>query len=364
MIIATWLLLAVLSCVCQALAPPVTVALESSTGDEAAHDDSVALPSKRILKYFLPSAQAWATHGAGVAVPTGSEGNKRGYGDRNFLRFGRSGDAVKKDGGRNFLRFGRGGNEEYEDDEDGAASVEKRDRNFLRFGRDRNFLRFGRSGPEELGLEDESMEEERGDLENYLRYSRADKNFLRFGRNYDKNFLRFGRSVDSQTLCDDCEEENLNKHPKSASPPSSFPATTVSGEQDGDGNYKLGRDAKTTPSADTQFPSNEKKEVRRSKREASAYFDSSISGPHGPAFWGRNNLANEEQEDESLSLDDLQEVAKRPYSRDFLRFGRDRNFLRFGKRFDGASPESDLMMMTPLQYTSKRVSHNNFLRFG
>ncbi|XP_068241253.1 FMRF-amide neuropeptides-like [Palaemon carinicauda] len=428
MIIATWVLLAVLSCLCQALAPPVTVALQSNTRDPAAHDDGViALPAKRILKYFLPSAQAWATHGAGggvVAVPTGPEGNKRGYGDRNFLRFGRSGDAVKKDtsSGRNFLRFGRGGNDEYEGDEDGLASIEKRNRNFLRFGRDRNFLRFGRSDPEQFGLEaqplelsrsldDGPVEDERADLENYLRYSRPDKNFLRFGRTYDKNFLRFGRSVDAQTLCDDCEEENLNKHLETASfsssSSSSFPATRVSAEQNVDGDYQLVKEAKARPLADA----NEKKDVHRSKREASTYFsssitaphgdfdtaitgphgefdtsvsgsrgdldtsasgpqgdfDSSISGPHGPDFWGRDSQHSEEQVDErsaSLGLDDLQGVAKRPYTRDFLRFGRDRNFLRFGKRFDGTPSESDMMMMTPLQYTSKRVSHNNFLRFG
>lgn len=91
-------------------------------------------------------------------------------------------------------RFGRGDISDYDTEGELDNSLEKRGRNFLRFGRNpsRNFLRFGRSdmeglsrGPMEFaeGLEDEvedlPIEEKRAAHKNYLRFGRGNRNFLR-----------------------------------------------------------------------------------------------------------------------------------------------------------------------------------------
>ncbi|XP_066976099.1 FMRFamide-related neuropeptides-like [Macrobrachium rosenbergii] len=175
MIVTSWIVLGLLSCLCQALKPPVSVGLPTDNSD----DGSLALPEKR------------------------------GNVDRSFIRFGRSGAEEKRGVGKSFLRFGRAG-ADYEDDESASLSANKRDRNFLRFGRNRNFLRFGRSGPEDIGLEEGPIDvpipvpEESAEVDNIRRSALSNRNFLRFGRQYNKNFLRFGRSVDTSISCDDC----------------------------------------------------------------------------------------------------------------------------------------------------------------
>ncbi|XP_066976097.1 FMRFamide-related neuropeptides-like [Macrobrachium rosenbergii] len=188
MMVTSWLFLGLLSCLCQALKPPVSVGLSTDSSDEIPHDGDLA------------SAE------------------KRGNVDRSFIRFGRSDVEDKRSSARNFLRFGRGG--DFEDDEIEPLSATKRNRNFLRFGRSRNFLRFGRSrnflrfgrsGPEDIGLESSPnevpfpvLEEPAAEVDIFHRAARGSRNFLRFGRQYNKNFLRFGRSVDSPISCDDC----------------------------------------------------------------------------------------------------------------------------------------------------------------
>ncbi|XP_066976096.1 FMRFamide-related neuropeptides-like [Macrobrachium rosenbergii] len=199
MMVTSWLFLGLLSCLCQALKPPVSVGLSTDSSDEIPHDGDLDLAEKR------------------------------GNVDRSFIRFGRSDVEDKRSSGRNFLRFGRGG--DYEDDENESLSATKRNRNFLRFGRSRNFLRFGRnrnflrfgrsrnflrfgrSDPEDIGLESSNpvevplpvLEEPAAEVDIFHRAARGNRNFLRFGRQYNKNFLRFGRSVDSPMIsCDDC----------------------------------------------------------------------------------------------------------------------------------------------------------------
>ncbi|XP_050740118.1 FMRF-amide neuropeptides-like [Eriocheir sinensis] len=284
---------------------PVPTALESPSAAHhtAAGDPLEAPQEKRLLKYLIPSGGSW--------MPTQMEGSKRGY-NKNYLRFGRS-EEDKRDG-RNFLRFGRGGEDIDMDDLENFPetedSVEKRNRNFLRFGRDRNFLRFGRSDAEDFGLpggplafangmqdedllEDIPLDEKRAGHRNYLRFGRGGiKN--RFGRAGNRNFIRFGRSVDRQL-----KEEKT-------------------------------RDTTLNPTAAPHSPA-KTQESHRSKRSASPY-NQIMMPSRGPVAWGIDYQPEEEEElDESL---DAPEVTKRAYNKSFLRFGRDRNFLRFGKRND------------------------------
>lgn len=330
MIAVAWVLLSgVAWCLASPLAPvPAALEAPTSTHNTAGSDIPEAPQEKRLLKYFLPSSSSW--------VPTQQEGTKRGY-SKNYLRFGRSEE--DKRGGRNFLRFGRGDSSSVEDvvDLDSEDSIEKRNRNFLRFGRDRNFLRFGRSDAEEFGLpggplafangvqdedlEDYPLEEKRAGHRNYLRFGRGNRNFLRFGRGDSRNFLRFGRSVDRQLS----EQE--------------------------------ARDAALTPTAGPHTPA-KTQESHRSKRSATPY--SYVMMPsHGPSAWAQDY--DPDQEDEGLEESiEGPDVTKRAYNRSFLRFGRDRNFLRFGKRSD-----DDMVMVKPATYPRYvRAPQRNFLRFG
>lgn len=95
-------------------------------------------------------------------------------------------------------RFGRGDASDYDvsesDELASGGEMDKRDRNFLRFGRgpNNNFLRFGRSGSPltfAQGLEMEPAGEIVGDESLTSEEKRAGRNYLRFGRN--KNFIRY-----------------------------------------------------------------------------------------------------------------------------------------------------------------------------
>ncbi|XP_064120892.1 FMRFamide-related neuropeptides-like [Macrobrachium nipponense] len=159
MIVISWIVLGLLSCLCQALKPPVSAGLSADNSD----DGSLPLPEKR------------------------------GNVDRSFIRFGRSGSEDKRGADKSFLRFGRAGGD-YEDEEGASLTADKRNRNFLRFGRNRNFLRFGRnrnflrfgrSGPEDVSLEEGPIDvpipvpEESTEVDNFRRSALTNRNFLR-----------------------------------------------------------------------------------------------------------------------------------------------------------------------------------------
>ncbi|XP_042208520.1 FMRFamide-related peptides type HF-4-like [Homarus americanus] len=358
MIVAAWVLLTTLTWCCQAHAapvPPVVAALDPPTDAllpaQSQEDDLFALPEKRLLKYFLPASQAWG----GDAYPIGQEGTKRGYSDRNYLRFGRSDDNSKRSG-RNFLRFGRSDTNDYEGEEM-PESPEKRNRNFLRFGRDqnRNFLRFGRSGsPMEFATDLQEdvelpVEEKRGAHKNYLRFGRGNRNFLRFGRG-DRNFLRFGRSVDRQLSslsCEDCDEEQKAREFTSTPSPTTIQPLA-----------RTKRDVSAVLSDDS-IESSVLRQINahRIKRAAAQNF-------YIPMAWA-SELQPEEDGIDVTSFEEPQ-VAKR--------FSHDRNFLRFGKR-DGsddypsssssAESPAPVVVVRPVEYPRYvRAPSKNFLRFG
>lgn len=82
---------------------------------------------------------------------------------------------------------------------------------------------------------------------------------------------------------------------------------------------------------------------------------------HGPSAWIQD--FQPDQEDEDLETIDGPDMTKRAYNKSFLRFGRDRNFLRFGKRNDDAA--SEMVMVKPASYPRfVRAPQRNFLRFG
>ncbi|XP_063871530.1 FMRFamide neuropeptides-like [Scylla paramamosain] len=335
MIAVAWVLLSgVAWCLASPLTPvPGAIEASPSTHNAPGSDIPEIPQEKRLLKYFLPSSSSW--------MPTQQEGSKRGY-SKNYLRFGRSEE--DKRGGRNFLRFGRADISSIEDTDmlpETEDSLEKRNRNFLRFGRDRNFLRFGRSDAEEFGLpggplafsnlqeddtEDYPVEEKRSGHRNYLRFGRGNRNFLRFGRDDSRNFLRFGRSVDRQL-----KEQKAHEAPLAPTVVPHSPAKT--------------------------------QDSHRSKRSASPY-NYVVMPSHGPAAWAQDFQPDQEDEDLDMAIDGPEgAVSKRGYNRSFLRFGRDRNFLRFGKRNDDSA--SDVVVVEPASYPRyQRAPQRNFLRFG
>ncbi|XP_071533982.1 uncharacterized protein FMRFa isoform X2 [Panulirus ornatus] len=369
MIVAAFLFLSAITRCAQTQAPPVPpvpAALNPPTQDIAsAHspEGPFAPPEKRLLKYILPSSQAWM-NGEDAAIPTEQEGIKRGYNSRNYLRFGRSDE--EKRGGRNFLRFGRGDFTDFETDDELDDALEKRGRNFLRFGRSpsRNFLRFGRSDGEELDMtrgpmefaeglhnevEDIPAEEKRGAHKNYLRFGRGNRNFLRFGRGEDRNFLRFGRSVDRQLTCEGCEDEQ--KTLEITSTPSPTPIQPMSRAKHEVSAVRSGDNTESFESGESN--------TQRFKRSAPGYYDYVAFSPRSPASWALDVLPEEEVIDDSSS-EESPDMKKRSYNRSFLRFGRNRNFLRFGKR-----DEADSSSNEPMEYPRYvRAPARNFLRFG
>lgn len=126
--------------------------------------------------------------------------------DKNFMRFGRSGffpdDNTSKT--KNLMRFS---------DSDGLAlAARSPNSNFVRFGRgvQDNFLRFGKGQKDNFirfgrGAKDNFIRFGRGPNDNFMRFGKGAKdNFIRFGKP-DKNFMRFGRNFDD----DDIDEDDV-----------------------------------------------------------------------------------------------------------------------------------------------------------
>lgn len=119
--------------------------------------------------------------------------NRRSALDKNFMRFGRSGNS-------NFMRFGRSGNSNF------MRFGRKGDSNFMRFGRNNNsnnFMRFGRGSSSNFlrfgrDQNDEDSYDSQYKENDMLRQPRKDNtpNFMRFGRqnSNNQNFMRFGRA--------------------------------------------------------------------------------------------------------------------------------------------------------------------------
>lgn len=140
----------------------------------------------------------------------------------------------------------------------------------------------------------------------------------RFGRDGNRNFLRFGRSVDRQ----------------------------LKEEKDRD-----------TPLAPTAAPA-KTQDSHRAKRSATPY-NQIVMPSRGPIAWAIDYQPEEEELDETL---DAPEVAKRTYNKSYLRVGRDRNFLRFGKRNNDAGFGG---MPEPASYPRYvRALQPDTLRFG
>ncbi|XP_045590039.1 uncharacterized protein [Procambarus clarkii] len=81
--------------------PPVAAALSPPSHDFSFinnREESEGLPEKGVLKYFNPGRQGWVD-GAEDYHPFAEDVSRRGFSDKNFMRFGR--------GGHNVLRFGR-----------------------------------------------------------------------------------------------------------------------------------------------------------------------------------------------------------------------------------------------------------------
>nr|XP_053654473.1 FMRFamide neuropeptides-like [Cherax quadricarinatus] len=227
----------------------------------------------------------------------------------------------------NYLRFGRSNYDDYDNNgnEELSNSVEKRSRNFLRFGRDssRNFLRFGRD---------------------------PSRNFLRFGRDPSRNFLRFGRSVDCQLSSqsqDGCDVESKSFETTSE------PSTTQVQQQ-------LSSSHNITSSESGKITS------KRLKRAVPGVY---VSRPYySPSAWARDIRPEDEMINEFTS-EEAKNINKRGYNRGFLRFGRNRNFLRFGKRdgfvgHPGSSSSSSETSESVLDVRPVRAPTRNFIRFG
>ncbi|XP_069957360.1 FMRFamide-related peptides type HF-4-like isoform X2 [Cherax quadricarinatus] len=358
-----------------AYVPPSGAAVSVASQDldgPSSGEDMVGKPEKRLLKYFLPGSQAWLSGVEGL-YPTRQEGTKRGYSDRNYLRFGRS-DEDKRGPSRNFLRFGRSGLGDYSSssgDEELIDSVEKRGRNFLRFGRDpsRNFLRFGRSDMEEFGLAGGPVEfpsgvqDELNDLEfpidekrdghsTYIRYLKGNRDFPRFGRG-DRNFLRFGRSVDRQKSSmsfENCDEEPKTHDVTSTPSPTPVQPMTRTKQQAATHSIASSDSDKTTS--------------HRMKRNVSRVYGYITLPTH------TRDINPEEDAINVAYSDEPQVVDKRGYNKGFLRFGRDRNFLRFGKRdVSGEYPTYSSISSSEssgslLGERPARAHQRNFIRFG
>ncbi|CAL4164482.1 unnamed protein product, partial [Meganyctiphanes norvegica] len=291
-----------------------------------------AVPQKRMLKFLLPEApQFW------VQDDSMSElGSKRGLSNKNknFLRFGRGRD-------KNFLRFGRGRNQNFLRfgrsglaADGGVLDAAKRARtnNFLRFGRTRNYLRFGRSDSSQ-GMNDLDLEE--------TSYKRgADRNYLRFGRSTQE----YNRSVSEATRGSHNGSEQQMKD-----------TTTFTSKQ--------------TDSAEPILSENGlthlEKRSSRSKRSYPSVFDFLMEPIEVEPTWSpmSESMNSDDDEIEAVEEEPLQDEQER-YRRgrgnsNFLRFGRQRNYLRFGKRSGVKSWYRPVR--TAMQYPR---AHRNFLRFG
>ncbi|XP_069957495.1 FMRFamide neuropeptides-like [Cherax quadricarinatus] len=248
----------------------------------------------------------------------------------------------------NYLRFGRSNYDDYDNNgnEELTNSVEKRSRNFLRFGRDssrnflrfghdpsRNFLRFGRDPSRNF------LRFGRDPSRNFLRFGRdPSRNFLRFGRDPSRNFLRFGRSV----IC------QLSSQPQDGCGVKSKFLENIS-EQ-----------VQQNPSSSNNINSLESGKItsQRWKRAVPGVY-------YSPSAWARNIRPEDEMINE-FSSEDTKDVNKRGYNRGFLRFGRNRNFLRFGKRdgFVEHPASSSETSESVLDNRPVRAPTRNFIRFG
>ncbi|XP_069993941.1 uncharacterized protein [Penaeus vannamei] len=326
MFFAVWTLIAVITCSHYARSspvPPVVGALEPSSQDFAqGQDDAFASPDKRLLKYFLPESQALAAEEFAPMMAT-QEDTKRGYSNKNFVRFGR-GD--EKRGDRNFLRFGRG-----------DAAMDKRNRNFLRFGRgpNRNYIRFGRSdlAPLEfgLGLPEEELPViiDHGDIDEMFEAFKQEKKNAR-------NSIRHRRSVDRQlsSFCDNCDDSQKPQQTTTAQP-AAHPAAAVA--------------AVTRPKR-SEAEAKDALSLQRSKRYVvpNYYGYSSYSMNHSPAAWAKMIPA------EDLELEEEPQVlSKRAF-----------NVLSGPSEFVGSPSIPEGKMLVKQYPRIVRAPERNFLRFG
>lgn len=177
-----------------------------------------------------------------VKRSAGDPFSRRSAVDKNFIRFGRSGDyfhevpdrtrqknvmsfaRVSRATKDNFMRFGRPDadlQELYLAPTADSSSANRRGENFMRFGRAKdNFMRFGRKDNfMRFGRKDNFMRFGRTFMrfgrgkDNFMRFGRGD-NFMRFGRGKD-NFMRFGRKDNFMRFgrdpVDTLDEENSTK---------------------------------------------------------------------------------------------------------------------------------------------------------
>ncbi|XP_069159744.1 uncharacterized protein [Procambarus clarkii] len=328
--LAAWVLLATFTWCSYAHAahaapvPPVAAALSSPSqgfGSNNSEDDSVAQPEKRLLKYFHPGSQAWMDDG-GDLYPISQEGSKRAYSDRNYLS-----DL---------------GDYDNSDDETLNDSLEKRSRNFLRFGRPDMEDMFVAGGPMEflIRLQDEADVkdlpfEKQESVHNFPRWemglkcgSTVQNQLDLFGRG-GRNFLRLGRSVDRQLnslLCHGPKTPGINPTP---------------GQPKQDIGHRI------------EF-SEPRERTQRTKRAAAlTFYDYGSISSYSPSSWARG--FQPQQEIITVSSEDPQDVNKRAY---------DRNFLRFGKRLNEYPSSESSGSRVVVVKTGERAPKRNFLRFG
>ncbi|XP_011186230.2 FMRFamide-related peptides [Zeugodacus cucurbitae] len=157
---------------------------------------------------------------SGRRIERSQEGIRDSRGD-NFMRFGRRDDDFLRFGrsANDFLRFGRASGD--------FMRFGRNPSDFMRFGRgnSNDFMRFGRNPKNDFMRFGRTQKERRGNSQDFMRFGRPD-NFMRFGRtpsatakqatvapNFirytkpDQNFMRFGKRLDQQA------NENSTKPP-------------------------------------------------------------------------------------------------------------------------------------------------------
>nr|XP_053654438.1 uncharacterized protein LOC128703685 [Cherax quadricarinatus] len=181
----------------------------------------------------------------------------------------------------------------------------------------------------------------------------SDEEFLgKFGRG-DRNFLRFGRSVDRQKSSmsfENCDEEPKTHDVTSTPSPTPVQPMTRTKQQAATHSIASSDSDKTTS--------------HRMKRNVSRVYGYITLPTH------TRDINPEEDAINVAYSDEPQVVDKRGYNKGFLRFGRDRNFLRFGKRdVSGEYPtyssiSSSESSGSQLGERPARAHQRNFIRFG
>lgn len=175
---------------------------------------------------------------------------------------------------------------------------------------------------------------------------------FRFGRG-DRNFLRFGRSVDRQKSSmsfENCDEEPKTHDVTSTPSPTPVQPMTRTKQQAATHSIASSDSDKTTS--------------HRMKRNVSRVYGYITLPTH------TRDINPEEDAINVAYSDEPQVVDKRGYNKGFLRFGRDRNFLRFGKRdVSGEYPtyssiSSSESSGSQLGERPARAHQRNFIRFG